>query len=262
MAEDLPARFSQEQGRLPLGVAEGLRRALRDGRRVKDEAETLLVFDRSAEPGLWWKLYRVPPRRRVFAWLGRSRALREWRALRCIQAAGLPVVPALACAEDRRGGLLRSSLLVTGDLPGARDLRRLWLDPAIGRDRRLELAAAAGGAAARLHGAGFGHFRMQLRNLLLLPDGDIAWLDAPYACRWPGPSPRRIRSLDLVDLSGADSLLSVEETERCLLAYAAEAGWAPPLSTVRGRGRLPQKLRRIASYLMAVNLGRRIPPVP
>ncbi len=254
-------RLTRAEGAEPAALAEAFAAARATGRVVKDEEETLLVREEGDAGARWWKLYRVPPRRRAFALLARSRAGREWRALRAMQAAGLPVVAPLAFGEARPGGVLRGSLLLTAEAAGARDLRELWAEAA-GQPHRFELAEAAGRAAARLHEAGFGHFRMQLRNLLRDPDGAIRWLDAPYACRWRGPAPRRVRVVDLVDLCGDDAAFGVEAGRRCLLAYAAEAGWAPPLEAVRGRGRPAQKLRRIAYYLLAVNFGRRIPPTP
>lgn len=265
MAEG-PARFVRVGGVLDAaGLAAAWARALQRGRVVKNETETLLVHEPGDAPddaGRWWKFYRVPLRRRPFAWVGRSRAAREWRALRAMAEAGLPVVETLATGEERRGPLLRGSLLLTAEVPGARDLRGLWEDPSIGVEARMSLAADAGRAAARLHAAGFGHLRMQLRNLLRRPDGELVWLDAPYACRWPGPAPRGVRTVDLVDLAGRDSPLAEAEAAACLAAYASAANWSPPLEPVRRRSRLRQKLRRIAAYLLAVNGGRRIPSTP
>ena len=262
MAEGLPPRFTRAEGAAPEAAGEDLAAALARlataGEVVKDEPETLLLRGQ----GCWWKLYRVLPRRRLFAWLGRSRALREWQALRCLEGAGVPVAPPVAFAEDRRSGILRSSLLVTRDLAEASDLRRLWQQAAEAPERRLALAAAAGTAAAALHGGGFGHFRMQLRNLVRDEQGGVHWLDAPYACRWAGATPRRVAAVDLADLCGAGSPMTLAESEACLLAYAASAGWAPAAAALGSRGRLPQKLRRIAYYLLANATGHRMPPTP
>ncbi|RMH01593.1 MAG: hypothetical protein D6702_10850 [Planctomycetota bacterium] len=264
MPEGLPERFRRAGGELATAgdLAAALRRAAARGETVKDEEETLLLREDHPEVGRrWWKLYRVPSRRRAFAWLGRSRARREFAALRALAAAGLPAAPALAWAEERRGPLLVSSLLVTGGLAATGDLAARWRDPATDAEERLRLAAAAGRAAARLHEVGFGHFRMQLRNLVEA-GGRIHWLDAPFACRWPGPVPDRIRAVDLADLAGADSPFALAEAEACLLAYAAVAGRAPDLDRLRRRGRLGRKVRRVAWYLLAVNGGRRIPLSP
>ena len=260
--ERLPTRFTRAEfapGVAGTDLAAALAEARRNGRVVKDEAETLLVRSDDGDGARWWKLYRVPPRKRIAAGRTRSRALREWRALCAMARAGLPVVPPVAFAEERTPAALRCSLVVTREVPHAEDLRSV-LRRGIDGARRRQLLAAVGEAARALHETGFGHLRMQLRNLLGRESGDrweISWLDAPYACQWPEVAPDRIRRVDLVDLAGSDSLLDEEDARLVLAAYAGSGD--PPLSLaeLRGRGARTQKLRRIAYYLGAVNSGHR-----
>ncbi|TAH35934.1 MAG: hypothetical protein EYC70_11835 [Planctomycetota bacterium] len=229
------------------------------GRVVKDEEQTLLVRGPLPDGApAWWKLYRVPPRRRWMTPMGRSRARREGRALRAFARAGVPAVPALAWAEERRRGLLRSSLLVTADVAGARDLRALCADTALPPEQRRAWLRAAGAAARRLHDAGFGHFRMQLRNLLAAEPDRILFLDAPFACAVRRAAPRPLRAVDLVDLAGADSGLGAEDSAAVLEGYGAPA----PLSlhAVRARRPFSQKMRRIGWYLYYNGTGRRPDP--
>lgn len=262
----IPERFTRSELAAAAGIASAdlvgeLQRACQAGEVVKDEPETLLCRAPCAAGGwAWWKLYRVPPRRRAGTPLIRSRALREWRALWAMRQRGLPTPEPLAFAEDRSGGLLRASLLVTREVSGARDLREWLVHGAASGAVRRRLLEAAGQAARRLHDAGFAHFRLQLRNLLAVKDRldeELVVLDAPYACQFVGAAPPRAQAVDLVDLAGATSGLSPEDGRTVLYAHA---GADPPVLSVRqltGRKPLPQKLRRIAYYLLYTHTGHR-----
>ncbi|MFQ5749387.1 MAG: lipopolysaccharide kinase InaA family protein [Planctomycetota bacterium] len=266
MTLPLPERFSRFEsapGWQPPagGLAESLRQALEGGRLVKQEPGTLIVC--SPLPGggeAWWKLYRVSVRRRPWTLGIRSRAWREWQGLRAMASRNLRVAPPLAFAEDRRSGFLHSSLLVTRGLEGARDLRELLADPDRTSFEREVWLRAAGACTRAMHDTGFGHFRLQLRNLLALPDeagAELALLDAPYACAFPGPAPRAVRRIDLIDLAGPRSGLKIEESRLVLQAYANRE--TPPLElhALRSRSSWRQKIARIALYLLLVNTGHR-----
>ncbi len=228
---------------------------------MKREPGTLIVrapLPRGGEA--WWKLYRTSARRRPWTLGIRSRARREWLGLRAMASRDLRVVPPLAFAEDRRCGFLFSSLLVTRGLEGAQDLRHLLADPDRASFEREVWLRAAGAGARALHDAGFGHFRMQLRNLLALPQeagAELALLDTPYACAFPSAAPRAVRRVDLIDLAGPRSGLKTEESRLVLQAYARRE--TPPLELHALRSRSPwrQKLTRIALYLFLVNTGHR-----
>jgi len=260
----LPTRFGRSEtagSEAPAGLGTALAAAAAGGAVVKDEEETLLLRAPFAGAPAWWKLYRVPPRRRLLASLVRSRALREWRALRAVAAKGVPVVAPLAFGESRRLGFLEASLLVTSAAENARDLRALLADPQLTADARAAWLARAGAAARSLHDAGFGHFRMQLRNLLAeTPAGApprVRFLDLPYACAWPAAAPRAVCRVDLVDLAGAGSELADEDARDVLRGYAADGDLPIDPGPLRARAPWRQKLARIGLYLLAVNTGHR-----
>lgn len=268
MRRALPGRFQRARSLCPElpgdgdGLARQLAAAAAAGQVVKDEAGTLLLRAPLPAGGqAWWKLYRVAPARRVLAGRVRSRAAREAAALVALGARGVPAVEVLAWAEARDPRGLIASLLVTREEGGARDLRELLRDEAEGPRRRAWLAAA-GRLARQLHEAGCCHFRLQARNILLLPEvpgGAPRLLDAPYTCVFPGPAPARFRAVDLVDLAGASSPLGVEDARTLLRAYADTGPGSPPLplAALRRRSAAVQKALRIALYLLAVNTGHR-----
>ena len=223
---------------------------------IKDEPGTLLFRAPCAADDAWWKLYRNPPQRRFLAAFARSRAKREAIALTALAGAGIPAAHPLGWDEHRQGGCLHASLLVTRNEPG-QDLRSLLRQPGTSEQRHT-LLQAAGAAARQLHDAGFGHFRMQLRNLLAHGDPpQCAWLDAPYLLQWPNSAPRPVRSLDLVDLAGQDSQLTSEEAATLLAAYAQEDQAPLTFAQLRTRPRLAQKFRRIGYYLLGLATCRR-----
>ncbi len=249
----LPSRYSRVEGLPPGGrpLPEGLRAACAEGRRIKDERETLLLRSEDPDGALWWKLYRVPLRRRLFAFLARSRARREGAALKALAASGIPV-PELCCwAETRRLGILSGSLLVTREPPGARNLQELLLSDPDSVDAR-NWVRALGLAVRKLHDLGFVHFRLQLRNFLASGSPEhprILVLDTPYTCRARGPAPRSRRLVDLVDLLGAGSPLPPSLAAEALTAYAGEDPPPARLNALRARSARAQKFRRIGWYL-------------
>jgi tRNA A-37 threonylcarbamoyl transferase component Bud32 len=118
---------------------------------------------------LFAKLYpaRAPGRRGLRALAARLRpdaARREWRALRRLAAAGVPV-PAPRALGRLRGG---ERLLVTGHCSGPTLAAAL----AAGAPGRA-LVPAVGAAIARLHGAGFAHGDLQAGRLVLAEAGPV-----------------------------------------------------------------------------------------
>ncbi|KAA3613418.1 MAG: hypothetical protein DWQ01_02525 [Planctomycetota bacterium] len=242
--------------------------ALQQGEVIKDEAETLLL--RSPLPDsrmAWWKLYRVPPRWRWRSFGARSRALREWRALRAFYAAGVPVVKPLAFGEDRRWGSLQASLLVTEEATQTTDLRQRLVRESPSSLERARWLRAAGKAVRHMHDTGFGHFRLQLRNLLgregiTDAEAEILFLDLPYACAFPRTANDRVRCMDLIDLAGSHSGLEAEDVRILLQAYAGSGTSPLEVGTLLAESRWRQKIRRITTYLFYVNTGHRPLPPP
>ncbi|MDP6940453.1 MAG: lipopolysaccharide kinase InaA family protein [Planctomycetota bacterium] len=256
----LPKQFKFEtshQAKLGKNLADGLQDAVATGDLIKDEEETLLVRD---SKDCWWKLYRVPLRRRFFAFAARSRARREWRALRAFTDKGVPAVTPLGMGEERKGPILLSSLLVTKGIPKGEDLRVLFKKTQ--GSEREQLLQKAGQAIRKLHDAGFVHFRMQTRNLIAAEteqtgDSTLLWLDTPYSCHFSTGAPHSLRILDLVDFAGNESVLSLDDARALLVAYANGAAPITTAEALHSRNPLGQKLRRIIGYLLAINTGHR-----
>lgn len=237
------------------------------GTALKDEAETRIwALPAAAEEGqvshppLFLKEYRILPHRRWMASFVRSRSGREWRGLEAMLKEGLPVAPPSFFAELRQGPWLHSSLLATASLGEVLPLPQFLAHAK--ETSAEEHCQALGRLVRQLHDAGFGHFRLQAKNIMVRAEGStpqarLALIDAPYSCQWRGGSlPARIRRLDLVDLCGAHAVFTAAQTEVLLQAYdlpsAALSGFLP-----RKRGRYAQKFRRIAYYLLAIWSGHR-----
>jgi 3-deoxy-D-manno-octulosonic acid kinase len=109
-----------------------------------------------------------------YLWTGadRTRAFREWRLLRELRLAGLPVPVPVAARYARRGLFYRADL-VTEELPTRRTLAQALtaapLDAATWR--------AVGACVGRLHAHGVHHADLNAHNLLLGPRGEVHVLD-------------------------------------------------------------------------------------
>jgi 3-deoxy-D-manno-octulosonic acid kinase len=109
-----------------------------------------------------------------YFWTGadRTRAFREWRLLRELRAAGLPV-PEPVAARYERNGLFYRADLITAELPTRRTLTHALaaapLDAATWR--------AVGTCIGRLHAHGVHHVDLNAHNLLLGDDGRVYVLD-------------------------------------------------------------------------------------
>lgn len=247
-------------------VAFALWQEAQAGEALKVEAETRIWSvpgkedGALAHPPLFLKEYRILPHRRWMASWARSRSGREWRGLEAMRQSGLPVAPPCFFAELRRGPWLQSSLLATTSLGEVLPLPQFLAQA--GEASGQEHCQALGRLVRQLHDAGFGHFRLQAKNIMVrlegsTPESRLALIDAPYSCQWSsGALPGRIRRMDLVDLCGAHAVFTAGQAEGLLQAYdlpsAALSGFAP-----RKRGRYAQKFRRIAYYLLAIWSGHR-----
>jgi 3-deoxy-D-manno-octulosonic acid kinase len=120
-----------------------------------------------------------------YFWIGadRTRAFREWRLLRELHVAGLPV-PAPVAARYQCHGIFYRADLITEELP-----TRLTLAKAL-QQGPLDAAAwrAVGATVGRLHGRGVHHADLNAHNLLLAPDGGVYVVDFDRGCiRARGP---------------------------------------------------------------------------
>ena len=103
---------------------------------------------------------------------GRTRAFREWRLLRELRAAGLPV-PVPVAARYVRSGLVYRADLVTEELPARRTLAQALAQSTLDAKawRRI------GACVARLHAHGVQHADLNAHNLVLGPQGEVYVLD-------------------------------------------------------------------------------------
>ena len=110
----------------------------------------------------------------AYLWTGadRTRAFREWRLLRELRAAGLPV-PAPVAAHYERHGLLYRADLLTEELPTRLTLAQSLRQAPLGSPAWRAVGACIG----RLHAHGVHHADLNAHNLLLGAGGAVYVLD-------------------------------------------------------------------------------------
>ncbi len=130
--------------------------------------------------------------------LDAGRALAELRLCAEAGARGASVLEVLA-AVTRRDGVGYTHGLVTREVVGARDLLAA-LRAGEGPRARARALAAAGRAVRRLHDAGVDHVDLNLKNVLLRPDGSALVLDLDRCRLAAGPASERVRVRNLLRL--------------------------------------------------------------
>ncbi|MFP6579575.1 MAG: lipopolysaccharide kinase InaA family protein [Myxococcota bacterium] len=140
------------------------------------------------------KIFEAP--RGPIAWLRRHLGLgpadREWRALKALRQAGLPV----AAPQQRHRLADGRDCIVMERLGGHSAIDALASDFHV----RRTLLEALGESVARLHGAGFVHGDLHLGNARVLSGGEVVWLDFQRTRRRRG-SASRFRDLGCLDHS-------------------------------------------------------------
>lgn len=126
------------------------------------------------------------------------RALSELRVSTEAAARGALVLDVLA-AVTRPGAIGWRHGLVTREVEGALDLQKLLMASPEGLTRWRGLKAA-GEAVRRLHDAGVDHVDLNLKNILLRPDGRALVIDLDRCRLGPGPAPLAVRERNLVRL--------------------------------------------------------------
>lgn len=129
--------------------------------------DVLRLPSEEGRPSLAVKRYRV--RGRAERWKYRflpSRAAREWRALRELHAAALPVPQPVGFFESREGGTLLGSGLVMEFLEGVEPLPSLVTGGAIPEEEKAARLRAIGAIVARVHERGISHPDLHLGNFL------------------------------------------------------------------------------------------------
>jgi 3-deoxy-D-manno-octulosonic acid kinase len=109
-----------------------------------------------------------------YLWTGadRTRAFREWRLLRELREAGLPVPRPVAARYERRGLFYRADLL-TEEMPTRRTLTQALQEGPLAAAQWRAVGACVG----RLHAHGVHHADLNAHNLLLGDDGTVYVLD-------------------------------------------------------------------------------------
>ena len=201
-----------------------------------------------------------------------SSAHMEWRAIRCVEALGIPSVTPVAMGENMRGGCWeRGSFIVTAELEHGIALEALLATrPQLSLRARRRLTARIAQMAQRLHHAGYVHCDFYLGHIYLVGDleGDyrLHLLDvqrlhdgARIGNRWSVKdiSALHFSSVPLTCISNTDRL-------RCVLAYFGETRVTPPIR--RFILRLTRKARRTARHTGKLLARRRargeLPPLP
>jgi 3-deoxy-D-manno-octulosonic acid kinase len=143
-------------------------------------------------------------------------------------ARGASVLDVLAAVTCRRPIGYHHGL-VTREVQGARDLMRVLREDPLGRPRRQALVAA-GRAIRDLHEAGVDHVDLNLKNILLAPDGRAIVIDLDRCRISEHPVPWRVRQRNLIRLLrswtklGASHPESVAPRDRLVLARAYARG--------------------------------------
>lgn len=158
---------------------------------------------------IYLKRYRVRSLgARLLSLLRASPARREWRALRALAAAAIPVPRPLLLGEARRGLLLTGCVLGTAEAVGYQEVVRVLderraagptaLDPSGGRQGLCERLAPL---VAGLLRAGADHLDLHLGNFLVHPDGPLLALDLHSVRLRRGAVPARTRRARLARLA-------------------------------------------------------------
>ncbi|HEX6926012.1 MAG TPA: lipopolysaccharide kinase InaA family protein [Longimicrobiaceae bacterium] len=147
------------------------------------------------------------------AYFAGHRAFAEARVTARAAAAGVRV-PEVIAAGERRSGLAYRAWIATRRIARASGLEeRLATAGAAGAERRSALLGAAGEQIGRMHDAGIIHPDLNLRNLLVVQDGDEALtvyiIDFDRAVLLPAAAPSRQRARELLRLARSAAKLGV-----------------------------------------------------
>ena len=97
--------------------------------------------------------------RKLLRWLNwpgaGDEAMQEWQALHAVQALEIPTAVPIAVGQERVGGLVRRSFLMTAEIAGAVE-GHTWM-AALPTEERRQFLRRVAMLARRFHGAGFLH---------------------------------------------------------------------------------------------------------
>ena len=253
-------RAGEDPARLAPLLARALERLgsasdLRSGRRKRLYRVALESEDRADH---LVKRNAYPPMR-SWRWIaGGSKARRELRIAESLAQRGVPVVVPRAAGERRRAGRLIECFLVVTLLPGARDLRRVWGDPALPARGRRRLARELGSLVRDAHAAGLYQDDLAPNNVLVCgATNGLRLIDFERA-RLRRQTAVRARRRSLAKLARAAAGVPSSQRLRFLLAYAGDPGEARRWWE-RLRAEAPRLARRDDSrmFRVATRDGRR-----
>lgn len=182
----------------------------------------------------YFKRYVVRGWRDFFKHLVRpSRARRALRGGGALERAGFHAPRPACLVEERVGGAVRASALVTEEVSHAPDLRA-WLNrPVLGvatdLRRKRALLRAFAREVGRLHAAGFHHADMRIGNVLCRMKGsdwEFYWLDNEGIRRWRR-LPRRLQIHNLMQVNMERAGVTLADRMRFWQEYKAAAGVSP-----------------------------------
>ncbi len=221
-------RAGEDPARLAPLLARALERLgtaadLRSGRR-KRLYRLALESDERADHLLKRNAY---PPARGWRWsAGGSKARRELTIAEGLAERGVPVVVPVAAGERRRAGRLVECFLLVALLPDARDLRRVWSDPALPARERRHLARALGALIREAHAAGLQQDDLAPNNVLVCDaTAGLRLIDFERA-RLRRRTPARARRRSLAKLARAAAGVPSAQRLRFLRAYAGDSGEA------------------------------------
>lgn len=170
-------------------------------------------------------------------------AMQEWKALHEVRTLGISTATPIAVGQDRGGGLVRRSFLMTAEIPGAVE-GHTWMAQLTHPERARFLRQIAK-LAQQFHGAGLVHKDFYIGHILVAPVGgkaDLFLIDLQRVIR-PKTLRRRWRLKDLGAM--AYSTLNAGATPGMLMRAFLDYSQVPTLGQ-REKSTARAALRRVA----------------
>lgn len=181
---------------------------------------------------------------RLLCWPGTSdEAMQEWRALHDVRSLGIPTAVPIAVGQERVGGLVRRSFLMTAEIAGAVE-GHTWM-AALPTEERRQFLRRVATLARKFHGAGLVHKDFYIGHVLVAPVAGATELFLIDLQRVMKPTWFRSRWL-LKDLSAmAYSTLNARATRGMLMRAYLDYSDAETLGP-REKSIARRTLRRVA----------------
>lgn len=246
-------------GRLGLTSLEALRARLAisevGARRTVEVRPHELAAPDGSRLAVFAKHYAYPSP--SWRFLGRpSKARCEYQNYAVFKSLGVPCADRIACGEWRDGlGRLQGALILTRTIPQALTLIDFWEThcparvSASARQLRVSLRRQLAAMTRRIHAAGFFHYDLVWRNVLVTwqppAEPQLWWIDCPRGrlSRWPIGRRRR----QLKDLASLDKRAARHASRGERLAFVLE---------YLGQSRLDREAKRLIRDTLAYRKSR------